>query len=160
MVRRLSAFVILLAFWLVFSGHFDLFHIGLGILCSALVAIFSSDLMFAAPPSTRTILKSWRFCAYVPWLFWEVCKANLHVLYLVLRPDLIRPQVIRFRTGFDQDLSKVLLGNSITLTPGTITIDIEGNEYVVHALSDKAADALLAGDIERRGGRVFLETER
>ena len=159
-MRRLSVFVILLVFWLVLSGHFDLLHIGLGILCSALVAIFSHDLLFPDPPSARTLLKSGRFCAYVPWLLWEVVKANFHVLHLVFRPGLIRPHVVRFRTGLGQELSKVLLGNSITLTPGTITMDIDDDEFHVHALSDETAAALLTGDMERRVGHVFLETER
>lgn len=159
-MRRFSVFLILLVFWLVFSGHFDPFHIGLGILCSALVAIFSYDLMFPDPPRGRTMLKTWRFCVYVPWLLREVVKANLHVLYLLLRPRLIRPQVVRFRPALDQELSKLLLGNSITLTPGTITMDIDDDEFHIHALSNQAATALRTGDMERRVGRVFLETER
>ncbi len=156
-MRRFWVFIILLAFWLAFSGHFDLLHIGLGILCSALVAGFSHDLMFPDPPSTRTALKVWRACVYVPWLLWEIVKANLHVLYLVFRPGEIRPQLVTFRTSLTQELSKVALGNSITLTPGTITMDIENDEFHVHALSDKTAAALLTGDMERRVGHVFLE---
>ena len=157
-MRRLSVFLILLVFWIVFSGHFDPLHIGLGILCSALVAGFSYDLMFPDPPSARPMLSVWRFCLYVPWLVWEVVKANFHVLYLVFRPGQIRPQVVRFRTGLTQELSKVLLGNSITLTPGTITMDIDDDEFYVHALSDKAAAALLTGDMTRRIERVFGES--
>ena len=78
----------------------------------------------------------------------------------MLRPRLIRPQVVRFRPALDQELSKLLLGNSITLTPGTITMDIDDDEFHIHALSNQAATALRTGDMERRVGRVFLETER
>ena len=97
---------------------------------------------------------------YIPWLLFQVVLANLHVVYLVFRPSLIRPQVVHFKTRLTSDMSKVTLGNSITLTPGTITLDIADDEFWVHALSDKAAKDLLSGEMERRVALVFLEPER
>lgn len=157
-MRRLSVFIILFGFWIAFSGHWDPLHLGFGLACAGLVAGLSHDLLFPDPPTHRTVARAWRFCAYVPWLLWEIVKANLHVLGLVVRPARIRPQVVRFRTMLSQDLSKQLLGNSITLTPGTITLDIEDDGvFHVHALSDKTAEGLLSGEMERRVAHVFFD---
>ena len=81
-------------------------------------------------------------------------------MYLVIYPHKIRPQIIRFKTSLTSDLSKVTLGNSITLTPGTITMEIDDGEFYVHALSDKVARDLLTGEMERRVAHVFLEPEQ
>ncbi len=155
--RRFVVFLIMYGFWLIFSGHYDAFHLSLGLVCAALVAFFSSDLLFPDVTSPNKLLKAWRFLQYIPWLLYQVILANLHVVYLVLFPGKIRPQIVRFKTTLTSDLSKVSLGNSITLTPGTITMDIDDGEFYVHALSDKVARDLLSGEMERRVARVFLE---
>ena len=158
-MRRLVVFTILLAVWLVFSGHFDALHLSLGVVCAALVAVTSSDLLLPESPSSRTPLKVWRYVCYLPWLLYQVVLANLHVVYLVVFPHKIRPQVVRIKTGLTSDLALVTLANSITVTPGTITMDVKDGELCVHALSDKAAAGLRAGDMERRVAHVFLESD-
>ena len=156
--RRFETFVLLFGAWVLFSGHLDAVHLSYGVVCSALVAAMSYDLLFpqtATPVAPAAVL---RLIAYVPWLLWEVVLANFHVVYLILRPSAVRSQVIRFRTKLQSDLAKVTLANSITLTPGTITIQLDDDEFVVHALSDKAADDLRDGDMERRVARLYGET--
>ena len=153
-MKHLLVFSVLLGFWLILSGHYDLFHISAGIICSALVAHFSSDLLIRQDVS-QDRLHLGRFLQYVPWLFYQIILANLHVAYLVLRPQKIHPQIIRLRTTLKSDVALTILGNSITLTPGTITMDINRNELVVHALSDKVAKDLLSGQLERRVAHVF-----
>jgi multicomponent Na+:H+ antiporter subunit E len=71
--------------------------------------------------------------------------------------ELINPQLIRFKVKIKKDISKVTYANSITLTPGTITADIKGDEFYVHALSQPVADDLLTGEMERRVAHVFAE---
>ena len=156
-LRRLAVFLILFVFWLIFSGHFDPLHLVLGLVCSALVAFFSYDLLLLDTTSPRKWLRAWRFLLFVPWLLYQIVLANLHVVYLVIFPQKIRPRIVRFKTTLTSDISKVTLGNSITLTPGTITMDIDDGEFYVHALSDKVARDLLSGDMERRVAHVFLE---
>ena len=158
-MRRLVVFLVLFSFWLVLSGHYDFFHLALGVGCSALVSFFSSDLLFKDFRNDRWLLKAWRFLLYVPWLLYQIILANLHVVYLVIQPKKIKPQVVRFKTKLTSNLSQVVLGNSITLTPGTITMDIADGEFCVHALSDKAAREILAGEMEQRVAHVFLETK-
>lgn len=155
-MQRVLVFLALFAFWLILSGHYDPFHIGAGVVCAGLVTLLSSDL-FTFGTGARSSFRIGRFALYVPWLLWEILQASLYVTWLVVRPSGIRSRVIRFRTHLRNELAKVVLGNSITLTPGTVTVDIEGDLFTVHALSDTAADALLDGDMERRVAWVFGE---
>ena len=158
-MHRLAVFLILFAAWLVLSGHFDALHVAVGLACSALVAMFSSELLLSETPSSRTAVTTWRVLRYLPWLFYQIVLANLHVVYLVWRPGQLRPQIVRFKTGLTSDLARVVLGNSITLTPGTITLDIDDDEFTIHAVSDQAARSLRSGEMERRVGHAFLEPD-
>ena len=158
-LRRLAVFLILFAFWLLLSGHYDLFHLSLGLICSLLVAFVSHDLLIENISGSKRIRKTRRFLSYVPWLIYQVVLANLHVAYLILNPKAIDPRIVRFKTTLKSQFSMVTLGNSITLTPGTITMDIIDGEFYVHALSKKVADDLLSGEMERRVAHVYLEDE-
>jgi multicomponent Na+:H+ antiporter subunit E len=155
----LTTFAILLAFWIFLSGFFDPFHLSLGVICCAIVAFASHDLLF-----TQSSLRSMRerhragknFIFYLPWLLYQILLANVHVVYLVWHPRMpIYPRIIRFKTKWQQDLVLVTMANSITLTPGTITLDIRNGEFYVHALSKKVADDLLGGEMQDRVGRIY-----
>ena len=158
-LRRLAVFVILFAFWLLLSGHYDLLHLSLGLICCLLVAFVSHDLLIENISGHRRTRKTLRFFFYVPWLIYQIVLANLHVAYLIVNPRAIDPRIVRFKTKLKSEFSMVTLGNSITLTPGTITMDIVDGEFFVHALSKKVADDLLGGEMERRVAHVFLEDE-
>jgi len=144
---RLVVFIVLYAFWLLFSGQYDLFHLSLGFICSVLVTYVSHDLLTQDIEGPGSLGKIWRFVQYV------------HVAYLVINPKAIDPQVVGFKTKLKSDISLVTLANSITLTPGTITMDIVDGHFYVHALSQKVADDLLTGEMERRVARIYLEDE-
>lgn len=153
-----GAFLILFIFWLLLSGHYDYFHISLGIICTALVSYISHDLLLSDIPEKKSLRVLWRFILYIPWLVYQIILANLHVAYLVLNPKMpIDPKIIHFKTDLKTNLSQVSLGNSITLTPGTITVDIREGEYYVHAVSKKVADDLLSGDMQDRIARIFAQ---
>ncbi len=73
----------------------------------------------------------------------------------VLHPQMpIKPQIVEIEVDLETDVAKVLLANSITLTPGTVTVDIEGNKFIVHALTDKALESLLSGEMHARVKRI------
>jgi multicomponent Na+:H+ antiporter subunit E len=155
---RAVVFVIMFVFWLMLSGHFDPFHLTLGLLCSALVAFASHDLLIHKMRTKKhRLTTAMRFILYLPWLIYQVFLSNIHVAYLVLNPKKINPQVIKFKTKLTSDFSMVTLANSITLTPGTITMDIIDGEFYVHAISNKVAEDLLSGDMENRVARVYRE---
>ena len=159
-MRRLAAFLILFVFWLILSGHMDPLHLGLGLICSLFVTLYSSDFFFRNDTSSNSALMVWRATGFIPWLVYQIVLANLHVAYLVVFPKKIQPKMVRFKTHLTDELSLVTLANSITLTPGTITVDIEDGEFCVHVLADKFARDLLSGDMERRVAHIFFETDR
>jgi len=158
---RVITFLVLFFLWVILSGRFDAFHLSLGIISSVIVTLFSGDLLFpGARP--RRLLRAWgRFMRYVPWLLYQIFLANLHLLYLSFHPnlqDLIDPEIIRFRSRLRKDLSLVTFANSITLTPGTITISVSlDGEFKVHAI-DKPSGDPLPGEMETRIARAFGES--
>ena len=158
----LLTFFIMFVLWVLLSGKFDAFHLTLGLISCSIVAYFSADLLFETPSIKVTRLTgSWlRFARYIPWLLYQVFLANLHVLYLSCHPkmmDLIDPKIIKFRSKLQGDLSRVTFANSITLTPGTITVyvSLDGN-FSVHAIDKKSQEGL-PGEMEARIARVFGE---
>ncbi len=155
----LYTFLLLFGFWLVLSGKFDLFHIALGVISSLLVSLMSADLLFERRRKDGRIGEAWRFLLYVPWIIKEIFLSSLHVAFLALRPGMknrLKPGVIIFETRLEKSISKAVLANSITLTPGTITIRVVDNVFYVHALTSMFA-AGLPGEMEERIAGIFGE---
>ena len=161
--NRLRAFLytfpFLMILWIIFSGKFDSFHLSLGVISCALVAYFSGEFLVGSNPSFKHGNRVfWRFMAYIPWLMWEIIKANVHVMRLTLHPnalELMEPHLIRFRSDLKSDIAKVTFANSITLTPGTITVSVDTNgEFVVHAIDLPSGEAL-PGEMEKQIAKVF-----
>jgi len=143
-------------FWILLSGKFDLFHLTLGVISSGLVSFLSTDLFMYKEGKNR-LSTAVRFLLYLPWLLYQIVLSTLHVTFLALHPkmqDQIDPTIVTFKTTLKSTLAKVALANSITLTPGTITIRIEDQIFYVHAISRKAA-AGLPGEMEERLAKVF-----
>ena len=154
------AFFVLFSLWIILSGKFDLFHLSLGVISCLMVTLFSKDLLFPEPRAAGSFGTWIRFIRYIPWLLYQIFMANLRVLYLVFHPkmmDLIDPQIFRFQSRLKGDLSLVTFANSITLTPGTITVyvSIDGT-FTVHAI-DKQSRESLPGEMERRIAKAFGE---
>ena len=158
-IKRVAAFLLLAGFWVVFSGKFDLFHLALGVVSCAAVAWLGEDLLFQKSIGFGFIRKTFRFIWYLPWLLYQVVLSNIHVARLVLMPGEVDAQTLSIRPRLKSDVSRVTLANSITLTPGTITIDVIGEEFVVHAISAKASADLTAGEMEMRIAEVFDEVD-
>jgi len=160
---RLLIFLLLFSTWVVFSGFFDAFHLTLGAICAAFVTLISGDLFFCVRNTSQRdrLREVLRLPGYMLWLTWQIVLANVHVLKLALLPNgpkEIKPRIVRFETNLTSPFARFVLAQSITLTPGTVTVTIEGDEFVVHAISRAAAEGL-AGDMERRVAYVF-EPER
>lgn len=152
----LIVFFVCFAFWLALSGSFAPLHLALGTVSSAAVAWMNRDLEMV---SLATRIAP-RFLVYLPWLLKEIVIANIQVARLVLAPRLpVDPVVVRFHTTLSGDLARTTFANSITLTPGTVTLDVEGPEFVVHAVTRTMAD-LAGGQMERRIAAVFEEVKR
>lgn len=155
----LLVFILLMVNWVIFSGLLDAFHLTLGVISCLIVTRLSADLVFEnrAMSMGQRAGEAWRLACYLAWLLWQVVLSNLHVLKLALTrggAKEIRPRMVRFTTKLKSGFGKYVLANSITLTPGTVTVRIEGDVFIVHAISKFAADGL-AGDMEARVARVF-----
>jgi multicomponent Na+:H+ antiporter subunit E len=156
----ISTFIILFGFWISLSGRFDLFHLSLGIISCALVSFLSRDLLFSGKGGRNHLSRLLRFLRYLPWLFYQIVLANLYVAYLALHPkptQKIDPHVIKFKTKLKTDLPLTTFANSITLTPGTITLLVQEGFFYVHAISQKVADDLLTGEMEDRVAQIYQE---
>ncbi|MHC4938527.1 MAG: Na+/H+ antiporter subunit E [Planctomycetota bacterium] len=141
--------------WIVFSGKFDAFHLVLGALSLGVVLIFNGAIRRLSPmhggPAAREPFRTARAILYFPWLCWQIVVSALYVTKLTLAGQRkIDPHLVRFRSEQPNEVAQVILGNSITLTPGTLTLEIEGDEYIIHALDQHSADGLLSGDMSRR----------
>jgi len=101
---------------------------------------------------------SWRVLPYWLWLTWEIAKTNVEVALIVLNPKMpISPRMVRVRASQKTELGQVIFANSITLTPGTVTVDLVDGGLEVHALTKAAADSLAEGDMDRRVCAVMGE---
>ena len=153
-------FFILFGIWLLLSGRFDLFHISLGVISCMIISFYSCDLLFSQPVNRRIPLVWFRFIKYIPWLLYQIFLANIHVMRLVLHPqmmELIDPKIITFKSRLKSDMSLVTFANSITLTPGTITVYVSVyGDFRVHII-DQASGQALPGEMEERIARAFGE---
>ena len=158
-MRYLYTFLLMFGFWLLLSGKLDLFHLTLCLISSLLVSWMSSDLLFIDNAKKGRLVEVYRFILYIPWVLKEIVLSTLHVTWLALHPAMkekIDPRMVNFKTTLKSDVARVTLANSITLTPGTITVRIEDDVFTVHALSDKVASGL-PGEMEERIARIFTE---
>jgi multicomponent Na+:H+ antiporter subunit E len=97
-----------------------------------------------------------RLVLYLPWLFWEIVKSSLNVTKIILDPKLpINPRLVQYPTNLGSNPAIVLLGNSITLTPGTVTIEVSSRELVIHALDDESSNELESRSMEQKIAEVF-----
>lgn len=156
----LITFSVMFAMWVVFSGKFDLFHLALGVISCLIVAYLSSDLLITSTTLQDIPILWSRFFMYFPWLLWQIFLANIHVLKLVFHPKMmeqINPQLIHFKSKLKNEMALVTFANSITLTPGTITVSLsQYGDYTVHAIDDASA-APLPGDMEKQVAKIFGE---
>jgi multicomponent Na+:H+ antiporter subunit E len=159
---------VLFGFWLILSGKLEAKYLIFGLASAALVTFVTQDLL---EPEERVRKKTrssgasqlkatWKLFSYFVWLVYEIVKANFQVAYFVLHPKLpIEPGLLRFRTRLQSKVGHILLANSITLTPGTITVDLTEGTYFVHALVPGAAGSLLEAKMQSRLEAIFGEPE-
>jgi len=159
-------FVPIYVFWLVLSEHYTPFYLTAGAVASVLIVIFNREMFSSLLPSDRkgkftlgsALKTAFHLVRYVPWLLLQIARDNLLVAYLVIHPIRpIDPRILGFKTGYRRSVSQVILANSITLSPGTMTVLLENSRYLVHALVPSSCDNLTSGETQRRVGRIFDE---
>lgn len=163
--RKISfflTFVILLILWVIFSGKFDSFHLSLGVISCLMVSWITSDLAIITPDIAKFSRLFMGFIVYIPWLIWQIVLSTIHMLPIILSPDMnkkINPRIIKIKSGIKDSVGLVTFANSITLTPGTITVVVtKDGDMAIHAIDDECA-ASLPGDMEKKIENLFAEQE-
>lgn len=157
-VRSIGLFLLLLAVWLLWSGIYKPLLIGLGVV-SCILCVWIARRMHDAEAERFRFGSMLRAIGYFPWLIKEIAVANWSVIRLILAPrPAIDPVMVTLESSQTTDLGRVVYGNSITLTPGTLTVDVENQHLTVHVLTRAGAKQLQGGEMDARvtaleGGR-------
>ena len=144
MKPKIVLFVLAFLVWALLNWLPDWQHIVTGIFVAAFVAFVTGDLFISRPQLLKHPLRYWYFVAfYLPLFLWECTKANIDVAYRVIHPALpINPGIVKVRTTLKTDTALTFLANSITLTPGTLSVDIDAKSgfLYVHWINVRTKD--------------------
>ena len=155
MRSTIALFVVLMAVWLLNSGHYTPMIISFGV-GSCLFVVWLSRRMGIVDDEALPVRLIPRAFLYAPWLVKEVFTANVDVARRVLTPGKldISPTLFHAKTTQASDLGRVLYANSITLTPGTVSVLVHGRSIWVHAIAEEVAEGLMEGEMDRRVTRL------
>lgn len=157
LLHVISLGLVLFGTWLLMSGILTPLMIGFGVASCVLVLIIVTR-MDIVDHESIPIRLTWRSPLYWMWLTWEIVKANIDVARVVLSPSLpISPTLIHVTPTQKTDLALVMFANSITLTPGTISVNVDEGDILVHAITRDAAAGLEDGEMDRRVTQVAGE---
>ena len=146
----LSSALVLYGFWLLLSGYFTAFLMTAGA-ASAIAVVALARRMEIVDHEGHPIHLGWRALTYWPWLVIEIVKSAWDVSKVILNPSLpVSPTLIRVKTSQKTEVGVVVYANSITLTPGTISVDVGHGEILVHALTRESAAGLQTGEMDKR----------
>lgn len=150
-----ALFVVLLISWLLWSGFYKPLLIGLGIFsCILSLWLAQRTDFFRHAIELKSLL---RLPSFWWWLLIEIFKSSIDVAKVVLTPSLpIKPELVEFTSAETSDAGKVILGNSITLSPGTVTIEISDEHLLVHCLTETSAAGLKSGEPSRRAAKLEI----
>ncbi len=162
--QTLALFLLLTIFWLLLSGRIGVQYFVFLAFSAGLVLYMNPERPFPGLDPSRGsgisgLVRSGAYLArYLVWLVWNVVVANVHVARIILSPTMpIDPKFMVFRSTLKSDLAKVLVANTTTLTPGTVTIDLVGDRFLVHALTPETATGLAQAAVQNAVGSIFGE---
>lgn len=163
-VHLTGMFIVLFAFWMVMSGRTETKFIVYGILTAAVVSWITYPLLLV--PNKDNSKRYFVFGVSVPkfigyffWLMWQLVLANMDVLSATTSQEMaIDPKIVRFYFRADNPMATVVLANSITLTPGTVTVNVtDDGLYEIHALTPGAASGVLDGSMQKKVAELYGE---
>ncbi len=158
-MKTCSFAVLLFVFWIGLSGHFEPLLLGFG-LASVALTVFLSKRMNVIDHESYPLHLSSKLPTFFAYLFKEIIKANIDVIkrVLKLRGQSISPQLVEVPMLQKSDLGRVIYANAITLTPGTVTVELSQNTITIHALAKESAEELAEGNMAKEiSKRVFEE---
>lgn len=160
---RLVVFILSILVWLALTRPRDIQEWIAGIGVALLVTLAAGHFLVTTEKREHPVRRYWAALRYLIRFLWEMVKANLHVAYLVIHPRVpIHPGIVRIRTGLSKEAAVTVLSNSITLTPGTLTIDVDADSKAVYvhwidvlARDEEEATRLIGGKFESLLTEVF-----
>lgn len=159
-LRDIAKFLLLFAFWIILSERMQLRYLAIGAASSLAVTLITRNIgLRRSYYGSRGKVDGFRFVfAYIPWLVWQVILANLQVASLVMRRELrLDPVVLELPLKLQSKTARVVYANSITLTPGTVTVDVGADALLVHALTEASGEGLLSPDMHNRVASAFMD---
>ncbi len=137
-------YIIFFLIWIIFNGRFTLEIAAFGVVIAGVMYAFICKFMNYSPRTDILMVKKLIYILqYVFILIKEIIKANYAVIKMIMSSRyVIEPAVVKFKADLKSNLARVALADSITLTPGTITVSMEGDEYVVHCLDKELAEGI------------------
>ncbi|HDQ39677.1 MAG TPA: cation transporter [Desulfonatronum sp.] len=155
--------LLLSAIWLLLSGKTEPIYLFWGAVSVAFVLWMSNRIhnipLAENEPCGTTRINIPRLIIYLVWLVGEIIKAGFYVAYVILHPKMpIEPMLVRFTSKQPNVMARVILANSITLTPGTLTVDVDGIHFTVHALTRDTEEGLVSGEMESRVARLYMQS--
>jgi multicomponent Na+:H+ antiporter subunit E len=160
---RLVVFLLSILVWLALTDFKDVQEAAAAVVVAALVSLIAGHMLITSGKHKHLLIRWMRAVFYFFYFLWEMLKANVHVAYIVLHPLLpIRPGIVKVKTRLTKDTALTVLTSSITLTPGTLTVDInpdQGEIYIhwidVRATAPDECTAQISAGFERRLKEVF-----
>jgi multicomponent Na+:H+ antiporter subunit E len=150
LLHAISLGLVLFGLWLLLSGYFVTLLLALGV-ASVAIIVWIAHKMDVIDHEGHPIHLTQRVLLYWPWLIKEIVMANLHVARAIVSRDMpVRLSVLKVRSTQKTELGQVVYANSITLTPGTVTIKVDKDILSIHALTRGTADDLKSGEMDRR----------
>ena len=154
--RKVLLASLLFIFWIVLTATFVAYELVLGAICSAFAAVISVSILVHTLDRRITPMVMLRFPVYALAMIWEITKANIDVALIIINPKLpVDPRIIEYKTYLPDDLPRTVFADSITLTPGTVTVELEEDRLYVHCLAPHHEEGLREGRLERLVAWLF-----
>lgn len=148
-------------FWIILTSNLNPINLLIGLACSLLATFLSKRLLSPYIEDIQLPLRQlWRLLLYLPKLIGLIVVANIDVAERLLYPKIpISPAIVKFKFTAKKPLTKLTLANSITLTPGTLTVDVRENYFFVHCLASEHVESILKGTLQNQVYFIYEETE-
>jgi multicomponent Na+:H+ antiporter subunit E len=162
-LRVVVLFVLLLGFWLLLSGHYDPLFVTMGVVSAAATTWFGASLLerSVGPATAHPRIHLFWLLVFVVWLVGKMVVGAIQVARIVLDPRFPpRPGVTQFRTQLSTPAARSMLANAITLVPGTITLEMEGDLLTVHSFIPDSVTDLADGTTQNRIAAVFRDVDQ
>jgi multicomponent Na+:H+ antiporter subunit E len=160
---RIIVFILSMLCWFALTDIKNVQEVLIGIVVSLLVSLIAGHMLVTTSKSRNIFKRIFGFILYAVKFIWELIKANIHVAYIVLHPKMpIKPGIVKIKTKLTKDSALTIIANSITLTPGTLTMDVNKNkgDLYIHWIDTKTTDIdeateLIGGRFEKSLTEVF-----